>query len=181
MSINFTDGRGAAPSQGNPSPNKSTKPGQKIDPVQEQRKKQLLNQKKNIEKKLKKLVPITAALRNLAYRFAADPNKDPNRLYQQVRPFLQKIALSTGIVNNKTQIKPGITNKAGDTMYTVLLRRNTILVADNINRIKQQEENFASIEWSSQGIELNIWWPYITEEEEITPQTGKRAPGIPIR
>lgn len=170
-SINFTDGRGGNPSQDN-SPSKPSKPDKKPGPLEQQKERQrnrLQDQKKQIEKKLKRLTPITAPMKALAYRIAADdPNKDRNELFRTIRPTLTKFQIQNLLIPNKTEYIPGETNSQKLSKFEVTFRRQNPITKDIINRIKRNEDYFESLRWNSQGMIMTIWAAF-EETQEVSP------------
>jgi hypothetical protein len=115
-----------------------------------------------------------------AYRTAApiaptvDPNKDPQYLFQQVRPLLSKMNLANVADGSKTELIIGKIKKT-DSLYQVTLRRQAIITEDHIERIKRLANNFESLQWSSQAIRVFVWYPYIEKAQTLVPG----APGSP--
>lgn len=101
---------------------------------------------------------------------AADPNEDPDELYRQIRPLLTKMNLQNIIINNKTRLVMGQTQKT-DSLYCVQIRRERQITSDTIERIKRNISNFNYMQWTDKAIEIYLWWPYKAPEEK-TPGTG---------
>jgi hypothetical protein len=93
-----------------------------------------------------------------------DPNDDPQELFKQVRPLLNKLALGALTEASKTELMIGQT-KGKNSLYCIQLRRTTSITPDTIDRIKRNEDNFDSIRWSSKAMQLYLWWPYETPAE----------------
>ena len=117
---------------------------------------------------------ISGLIRTIARIAAADPNDDPQDLFQQVRPLLSKVALATQADASKTELEVGKT-QGKNSLYCVYLRRGAIISKDILNRLKREEDNFNSIKWSSKAIMLYLWWPYKVPED-----TGPTAPTAPV-
>ena len=153
-----------------------------MDKIKQRKKEQLLKQKDNVDRQLK----VMKLARQVVYRFterraappaapAVDPNKDPQYLFQQVRPLLSKMNLANMTDPAKTQLETGKTNKAGDSLYRVTLRRTATITDDQIERIKRFESNFESIQWTSLAIIVYIWYPFVAKAQTEAPG----APGAP--
>jgi len=163
-SISFTDGQG--------SPTKTSKPGTpaKPDPILEQKKKQLLNQQKMIQKKLKKLTPISAHMKAIAFSLlkAQDEQKlDPLELFRNIQRTLYKMGVRPSmILQPQTKIIEGEVKK-GLSLFQVTFRREADVTDDTIDRIKRNKENFKSIEWNPKGMVLTLWAPYKKDENQV--------------
>lgn len=110
------------------------------------------------------LKSITSFIRKLA----EDPrNKDPMGLFQMVRPTLGHMGLAGACQNNKTQIvEPNKTDKKGNILYRVLLRRDAVIDDVRIDRIKREEDSFESLQRSKTGeMELFLYGPPPPQEE----------------
>ena len=103
---------------------------------------------------------------------ATDPNDDPEALYQQVRPLLTKMGLQNMADRMKTRIEVG-QSQGKNSLYCILLRRNSEIVPDTIERIKRSNDFFSSIKWTSKAMEVYVWNPYTSPTEAPT------RPGIP--
>lgn len=161
------------------------KPQEKLTPDQERRQKEksrLLLQKTDIERKLKLVKCARQIVKNytLTLKHAAptapavDPNKDPQYLFQQVRPLLSKMNLANVTDGSKTELVIGKT-KGKDSLYQVTLRRPAVILEDHIERIKRLSKNFDSMQWSSQAIRVFVWYPYVAKAQTLAPG----APGAP--
>lgn len=168
-SISFTDG------QGSPTKAKPGTPGgqgRKDDPnpILEQKKKQLLNQQKMIDKKLKKLTPISAHMKAIAFTLlkAQDDQKlDPLELFRNIQRTLYKMGVKPSmILQPQTKIIEGEVKK-GLSLFQVTFRRNADVTDDTIDRIKRNKENFESIEWSTKGMVLTFWAPYKKDKNQV--------------
>jgi hypothetical protein len=171
MAITFTNG----------TPNKTqTNPARKKpnfkDQAKEFKRKQLERKQKDIQKQLDVLkTSISKPIRDLAKSLtAADPNDDPQELFNQIRPLLSKMGIANMADASKTQLMPGKT-KGEDSLFKVVLRRSAQITSDEIDRIKRQEKALETVQWSSQAMELYLWHPYKAPEEAIPPGT----PAIP--
>jgi hypothetical protein len=154
-----------------------------MDKINQRKKEQLLKQKENLDRQLKTM----KLARQIAHKYtseriaappaapAVDPNKDPQYLFQQVRPLLSKMNLANMTDPSKTQIETGKTNKTGDSLYCITLRRAATITDDQIERIKRLETNFESIQWTSLAIVVYVWYPFTPKAQAITPG----APGAP--
>jgi len=170
-SITFTNGSPAtsdkAPTTGHPNPKA---PAKDIPVPKQMEVKRLQRQKDRIEKRLKTLKgSVSGAIRHIAIKIAqGDPNKDPRYLYDQINPLLSKMpSIKSMVDRTKIELKPGITDAKGNSYYNILLRRNAILMWDDLDKIRRQKDNFGDIEWSAKGISLNLWWPYEAPEEPV--------------
>jgi len=93
-----------------------------------------------------------------------NPNDDPNEIFEQARPILSKMNLANDADKGKTELVLGKTRGA-DSYYKVVLRRNAVIDADKIDRIKRNMKNFDMIEWTATSMCVYIWWPYKAAEE----------------
>jgi hypothetical protein len=155
MSITFVSG------PGNRSPLKKTqkdtsKEETKKGPEAFKEKRDLVKQKQDIEKKIRSL---SAALRYTALRMAADPNDDPNYLFEQVRPILSKMNIHGKADKGKTSITEQ-TDSKGNRLYRIQLRREENLSDNEIERIKREKDSFEKIDWDPKGMMVFVWGPY---------------------
>ena len=175
MAITFTNGDPKEKAPTNPATKKKLNPKEQEKERQRQR---LQIQQKQIQKKLDTLKKsIAQPIRNLAGIIAADPNDDPNDLFQQIRPLLSKMGIANMTDPSKTELVPGKT-QGKDSLYKVTLRRGAQLSSVEIDRIKRQEKALETIQWSSQAMEVFLWWPYKAPEEAPAPGTPP-TPGAP--
>jgi hypothetical protein len=162
------------------------KPQEKLNPDQERKRKEkerLLRQKNDIDRRLKMVKLARQVAHKHTERIAApppaapavDPNKDPQYLFQQVRPLLSKMNLANITDPAKTQLETGKTNKAGDSLYRITLRRAATITADQIERIKRLMSNFESMQWTSLAIVVYVWYPFVAKAQTLAPG----APGSP--
>ena len=126
---------------------------------------------------------ITDALRIAARNLIAAPpepdvNQDPQELFKQIRPLLNKLALGALADASKTTLMTGQT-KGKNSLYCVYLRRGTEITPDILNRLKRNEDFFDSLKWSAKAMMLYLWWPYSTPAVPGAPAVPA-APGAPI-
>ena len=147
--------------------------------AKERQRKHLEEQQQQIQKRIDtlKTTSISKSIRDLATRLAVDPELDPNELFRQIRPLLSKMGIANFADPSRTEIVPGKTQKE-NSMYKITMRRNAILSADIIDRIKRNEHNFESLQWSSQAIEMYLWFPYKAKEQAVTQGTPP-TPNVP--
>jgi len=120
---------------------------------------------------------ISESVRRLAKRVtaqpAADPNEDPMELFGQVRPLLVKMGLANMADRMNTSLVTG-QSQGKNSLYRILLRRNSEIIPDTIERIKREIKSLQAIKWTSKAIEVYVWCPYVTPAEEapVTPKPG---------
>ena len=107
----------------------------------------------------------------------ADPNDDPEELFEQVRPLLVKMGLSNMADRMNTKIVTGQT-QGNNSLYCVLLRRNSVITPDTVERIKRNSEFLKSINWTAKALEVYVWFPYVAPEAktETKPAVTPMAP-----
>lgn len=179
MAITFTDGN---PQEAPMNPGQKPKKPDPQEQAKERERKRLQDQQKKIQQRLDTLkTSIAKPLRDLAGVMAAnDPNDDPQDLFGQIRPLLSKMGLANLADASKTELVPGKT-QGKNSFYKVVLRRGAQLTSTEIDRIKRQEKNLETIQWSAQAIEVYLWWPYQAPETAPAPGTPATpgAPGTP--
>jgi hypothetical protein len=161
-----------------PGQDKKEKPNPQ-EQAKERQRKHLEEQQQQIQKRLDtlKTTSISKPIRDLATRLAVDPELDPNELFRQIRPLLSKMGIANFSDASRTELVTGKTRKT-DSMYKITMRRNAIISSDTIDRIKRNENNFESMQWSSQAIEIYLWYPYKPKEEAVAPGTPP-TPNVP--
>lgn len=97
---------------------------------------------------------------------------DAQELFRQIRPLLSKLQIATMADGDKTELVEG-KSQGKNSLYKVVLRRTAQLDDNVIERLKRNEENFESMQWSQQALEVYLWWPYTPPAEE---QTEEGAP-----
>jgi hypothetical protein len=179
MSITFNNGNPGIPEKPGVNP---TKPEKKIDPreqAKQRERERLQKQQQQIQKRLDTMkTSLAKPLRDLAKIIAQDdPNDDPQGLFRQIRPLLSKMGIATMTDASKTELVPGKIKKE-DSLYKITLRRGAQLTEDIIEKIKRQGDNFETMQWSSQALEVYLWYPYKAPQEAEAPGTPP-APGAP--
>jgi len=135
------------------------------------RKLEMLNkQKERYDKRIKQLKKTLAKKVVSRYLLAQDnPNDDPQYLWGQVRSTLSKMGIANICQNNKTQLVIGESQK-DNSLYRIVIRRQSEINPDTIDRIKRHNDSLKSITWSNEGIIFYVWAPYISPTpEEETP------------
>jgi len=169
MSLTFTNGEPAE----KPAPGK---PQDKPIPPNPQLK-NLQRQKEMLDKKIQRLQPkrpLADSLRDAASKLAQNPSDDPQDLFRQVRPLLDKMRLANSVMNNKTELLPNKTNAKGMHEYVVTMRRESTIDGDNIERMRREKDSIDYIQWTAQGICLYLWFPYTQPQAPA----GPTAPGM---
>lgn len=138
-----------------PSSGKPSKPTEKPHSFKERQRQRLEEEKARIDKKLKR-ISLANVLRSI---LSYDPNDDPNALYRQIRPILVKMGIANKVNRPKTEIMED-TNKKGDRLYKIILRREDTLTDNEITRMKRLEDNFEDLKWSQAGVEIYLWAPF---------------------
>jgi hypothetical protein len=170
----MTNGPEKSP-MGKPS-QKSQKPA---DRIRQQQRDRLQQQKSQIEKRLKTL-HMAGSIVSRFVQAQPNPNDDPNYLFGQIRPLLGKLQMANMCQNNKTKLMIGQTRK-DESLYCVLLRRQAQITKDTIERLKRNDDQFEYIIWTAAGLEMYLWWTYVSPEQAAAPRTGPVPPGPAIR
>lgn len=147
------------------------KPDSAIDRRNKRKLDMLNKQKERYDKRIKELKKTLA--RNVISRFLSaqdSPNDDPQYLWGQVRPTLGKMGIANICQNNKTQLVIGESDK-DKSLYKVVIRRQSEIGPDTIDRIKRQSDSLKNIIWSNEGIVFYVWAPYISPTPEA-PEEG---------
>lgn len=133
---------------------------------QERQLKMIQKQKKQLDKRMMNLKKILARKITAKFIVAQNPNDDPQYLWGQVRDTVRRMGLSTMCQNNKTELVIGVTEK-DNSLYKIVLRRQTEIDSDIINRLRRESDNLKNISWSNNGIVMYVWAPYVAPEGEI--------------
>jgi len=94
---------------------------------------------------------------------------EPQELFRQIRPLLTKLQITTMADAGKTELVEGKI-EGENSLYKIVLRRNAQLDGNVIERLKRNEKNFSLIQWSTQALELYLWWPYTVPQEQQTEE-----------
>lgn len=154
-------------------PDKKVNPGDKL---RERERERLQKQQQTIQKRLDTMkASIAGPIRELARVVAqGNPNEDPQELFRQIRPLLSKMGLAVIADASRTEIVVGKQRK-NDSLYKVTLRRIAQISGDNIERMKRYVDNFESMQWSAKALELYLWYPYKSAEED-----SSKTPSAPV-
>lgn len=96
-----------------------------------------------------------------------DPNEDPSYVLDQVRPLLMKMKLYNMVDKGKdARIEVGDSNlpaPAGKEirLYHVILKRLAEISLEQIENIKRNDKWFHKMVWTSQAMELYVWYEYV--------------------
>ena len=111
-------------------------------------------------------------------RVIAQPiSEKPAEIFEQVQPLMMKMGLANLSDRSKVQIIPG-KSQGGNSLYSIMLRRNARIVPDTIDRIKRNSDYLNVIQWNAKAIEVQVWYPYKPPEGAV-PEVPAGAPPAP--
>jgi len=90
-----------------------------------------------------------------------DPNKDPMDLFSQIMPTLRLMKINNMADRGKTQMAVGATDKKGNHLYQVLLKRDSKIGPAEIDGIRRQHDVFDGLVWTSKGMIVQVWGEYV--------------------
>lgn len=102
--------------------------------------------------------------KGLPFKLAQEPDTD--ELNRQLLPLLRRMGINNLIEDDETELIPGRT-KGNNSLYKIVLRRTAKLNSDIVDRIERHNDNFENMKWTSNGLEVYLWWPYEASEEVV--------------
>lgn len=123
---------------------------------------------------------ISSSIRRLVHALEApETSYKPTELWAMVLPVLKKMKLSNLASSKKQMTKVHLDQARGtDRLYEIYLARDSIITPDVIERIKLNLNDFHSMKWDTQAIQVFVWGPY-QEPEAENPKQQALPPGSP--
>lgn len=127
---------------------------------------------------MKKL--ISSSIRQLVTALATpETTYKPTELWAMVLPVLKLMQLHNLASSKKNMTKVHLDQARGsDRLYEIYLARDSIITPKVIERIKLHEDDFHSMKWDTQAIQVFVWGPY-QEPEAENPKQKALPPGSP--
>ena len=161
-----------------PKPARPGAPLQQEDPktkMLQRRKEQIDKQLERQQEHQQKQEELKRQAKKIAQTFLKiaqpNPNDDPTGLFGQISGTLDKMGLKNSAERNKTELVIGKTNNKKESLYKILLRRNTEITENIVNKLNRASESLSAIVWTSNGMEAYVWGPYTPPAEENIPET----------